>query len=184
MPIRSCFSVTCSRLDFNCTAIILHTTRQRAFQGMEYLRHLASAPSSEWSKQSGQRSQTKLDLMHSPLLHRNWSRLHWPGLPKKLKGKVFLNCFFIWFHPIISTMTGEHSQLWKYVFKFSEKYGSDLPCVHGVNVMSSIAISLSEVGPRSASKETVKDVLFLIRSLKLWTPLIHPSPWFPATFQT
>lgn len=73
-------------------------------------------------------------------------------------------------------MTGEPFQLSKYVFVFPEKYGLDLPWVHGVNVMSSMAISLSSVGPRSASKVTVKDVLFLIRSLKLCTPLIQPSP--------
>lgn len=151
---------------------------------MEYLRQLAFAPSSEWSKQSGKRSQTKLDLMHSPLLHRNWSRLHWPVFTKKLKWKALLNCPFIWSHSIISTMTGEPFQLSKYVFVFPEKYGLDLPWVHGVSVMSSMAISLSSVGPRSASKVTVKDVLFLIRSLKLCTPLIQPSPWFPATFQT
>ena len=44
-----------------------------------YSRHSARDPSSEWSAQSATRSQTKIDLMHSPFKHLNWSRLHFPG---------------------------------------------------------------------------------------------------------
>ena len=42
-----------------------------------------------------------------------------------------------------------------------------LLCEHDVNVISSIAMSLAAVGPRSASKMTVNAVLFLTKSLKL-----------------
>ena len=45
-----------------------------------HLQQSAREPSSEASVQSGTRSQTKLDEMHSPFLQLNWSRLHCPGL--------------------------------------------------------------------------------------------------------
>lgn len=66
-----------------------------------YLRQLAREPSSEWSWQSATRSHTKLEPMHSPFLHLNWSRLHWPGMAvmkwneiKELRGRGDLNFTF------------------------------------------------------------------------------------------